>query len=399
MHYVIVGSGVSGITAAKNLRNLKPEAKITILGDEPHYCYNRPRLIELLGKEVDIENIFFYPPDWYCQQGIDIYLNVTVKEIHSKKQLVITDCGQEISYDKLLLANGSTPNLPPVPGAENRGVFTIRTIDEVRQIQRRALTSSQSIVIGGGLLGLETAFSLTKLKQEVTVIDRNSWLLKRQIDQKGSELLQEILKSYGISVVLEGNTESIEPPKNSVGDSKDLNVNLKDGRKIPGQIVIFSAGVRPNISLAEKAGISVNKGIVVDEHLKTSDPNIYASGDVAEFQDKSYGIIPAALEQGKLAAVNMASEEGQNYEGTIPSTSLKIAGIDLISLGEIYPQEDDQVVTKIDSSNKIFKKAIFRENCLKGAILLGDKTELPLIHKNLRAQQPFRDPELIFENY
>ncbi len=391
MHYVIVGNGVAGITAVKNLRSLDPEARITVFGDEPYYCYSRPRLIEMLGKDAELNNIYLYPPSWYYDQDIEVYLNVSVEQLELERQLVKTDCGQQMKYDKLLLATGSTPNLPPVHGADQDGVFTVRTVEDVREIQKYSGKGRRSIVIGGGLLGLETAYSLTKLEQEVVVVDRNPWLLKRQIDSQGSEMFRQKMEKLGVQSQLEGTTESIEQTEDG------LVVNFKDGRKLYGDTVIFSAGVAPNTELAEQAGLKTDGGIIVDEYLRTSDSKVFAAGDAAEFQGKSYGIIPAAMEQGKLVAQNMVNGTSKEYQGTVPSTSLKIAGIDLVSLGEIYPDEDDRIVIEIDEQEMIYKKAVFRDNYLIGAILLGDKSDLPKINKLLRSQQLVSDPDSIFE--
>ncbi len=394
MKIVIVGHGIAGANAAKQVRKLSSKADIMMIGSEPFYCYNRPRLIEVLGGKSDLIDIYYYPPEWYTENHIEPYLNVKAERLFPEIQQVVTDCGQTFYYDKLLLATGSRPRLPGIDGIKTPGVFTIRTIEDVRKIQNWARKCRKSIVIGGGLLGLETAHNLAKLGLKVAVIDRNPWPLSKQIDEQGSKILQEELNEKGITVVSNGNTSRIEEGS-GIGDR--LKVHLSDQTQLESGMVVVSVGIEPNIELAQNGDLEINKGIVVDEFLRTSEKEVYAAGDVAEFEGKIYGIIPAAMEQGKIAGENMIMGNTHKYRGTVPSTSLKIAGINLVSLGTIYPQPKDDVVIKTDEAKRVYKKAVFRDGNLIGAILLGDKTEFPQLNRMLRSGEKIEAPESVFD--
>ncbi|OWZ83280.1 NAD(P)/FAD-dependent oxidoreductase [Natranaerobius trueperi] len=391
MHYVIVGDGIAGITAAKRLRELDKKSRISIYSNESFYCYSRPQLIEVLGNRLGIEDIPLKPVNWFYENDIELYLNVIVKNLDVDNKKIVTDCDQKIFFDKLLLATGSSPNTPPIKGIEQAGVFTIRKIEDVRRIQKNARDKTRSVVIGGGLLGLETAYSLKQLGLDVKVVDRNPWVLKKQIDMKGSNILKESIEEFGIEIILDSQTENIT--RDSLGN---LKLVLTNGKEIETDLVVVSAGVIPNTVLASSAGIETNKGILVDDYLSTSALDVFAAGDVAEANGKCYGIIPAAIEQGKLVAENMVYINSKKYNGTVSSTSLKILGIDLVSIGEIYPSENDNVVAQVDFQNNIYKKTVFRDNVLIGAILLGDKTALPSLNKLIRTKTEVDNPEMIF---
>ncbi len=368
MNYMIIGNGVAGTEAAKTIRKRDPQAEITIITQDHYPFYSRPRLPELLAKEVSVEEIYVYNIEWYHKNQIQLFLNCTVKNIDPKNRKITLTDKSTFAYDKLLLDTGSSSALPPIEGiSAAEGVFTLRTVQDVLTITERSVRAKTVTLIGGGLLGLEAGNGLRKLGLTVTVVEFFDRLLPRQLDAEGSVILQKQLEAFGLKFFLGAQSKSIK----DTGSVKIL--ELKDGRLIESDFVLVSAGIKPNISLAQAAGISVNKGVVVNDLMETNIPGVYAAGDVAEHKGRIYGIWPAAQRQGVIAGTNM-SGGNEPYPGTVPSTSLKIAGIHLTSMGDITAE--DKSVEQIKAKNpgvNIYKKLFVKEGRIQGAIFLGDK--------------------------
>jgi nitrite reductase (NADH) large subunit len=376
VHVVIVGSGVAGVTAARVVRENDPEAKISIYTDENHLYYPRPRLYEILSGEAKPQEIYMFSEQWYEKRHIKIHLNKKVLGIETAKKELLLGDQAKAKYDKLLLANGAHPFMPPIRGAEKTGVFSLRSIEDALAIKEYAKKTRHAIIIGGGLLGLEFAASLRKLGQRVEVVEIFPRLLPRQLDQDGATILKDRIETRGINIVLGVKTEEILGKKTVSG------ILVDNGEELSGNLVLVSAGVRSNIDLAVNAGIKVEKGVVVDEHMQTSVNDVYAAGDVAEFRGGVYGIIPAALEQANIAAINMLEKEKQVYKGTIPSNTLKIVGIDLTSMGLVNPEGPQyEEVKKIDKRKGIYKKIVLEKGKIVGAIILGDRKGVTWIKK------------------
>ncbi len=381
MHVVIVGSGVAGVTSARILREKDPKAKISIYTDEKHLYYLRPRLYEVLSGEANPQEIYVFSKQWYEKRGIKVHLNTKVLGLETdKKQLILEDYSR-VNYDKVLLANGAHPFIPLIKGVEKIGVFALHSIKDALTIKEYTKKTRKTIIIGGGLLGLEFAVSLRKLGQQVKVVEIFQRLLPRQLDQDGATILKERIETRGIKIVLGVKTEEILGIKTISG------ISLNSGKELCGNLVIISAGVRSNINLALEAGIKVEKGVVVDQYLQTSVDDVYAAGDVAEFEGRVYGIIPAALEQAKISAINMVGREKQVYKGTTPSTILKIVGIDLTSMGLINPEDPKyEEIKKINEEKGIYKKIVLEQGKIVGAIILGDKKDVTWIRKLMNQQ-------------
>jgi nitrite reductase (NADH) large subunit len=376
VHVVIIGSGVAGVAAARVVRENDPEAKISIYTDENHLYYPRPRLYEILSGEAKPQEIYMFSEQWYEKRHIKIHLNKKVLGIETAKKELLLGDQAKAKYDKLLLANGAHPFMPPIRGAEKTGVFSLRSIEDALAIKEYAKKTRHAIIIGGGLLGLEFAASLRKLGQRVEVVEIFPRLLPRQLDQDGATILKDRIETRGINIVLGVKTEEILGKKTVSG------ILVDNGEELSGNLVLVSAGVRSNIDLAVNAGIKVEKGVVVDEHMQTSVNDVYAAGDVAEFRGGVYGIIPAALEQANIAAINMLDKEKQVYKGTIPSNTLKIVGIDLTSMGLVNPEGPQyEEVKKIDKRKGIYKKIVLEKGKIVGAIILGDRKGVTWIKK------------------
>ena len=368
MNVVIVGNGVAGVTAARIIKAQNQEAQVSIYTDEGYQYYPRPRLYEVLAGEAEPQEVYLFSEEWYKKQGINIQLNTKASSIDTDKKELLLENGTKVNYDKLLLANGGHSFVPPIKGVEKTGVFTLRTIKDALNIKDYTRKTKKVIVIGGGLLGLEFAYSLKKLGQQVEVVEMFPRLLPRQLDTDGAIILKKRIEALGISIVLGVKTVEI------LGKQTVSGILLDSGKTLSGDVVLISAGVRSNIGLAQEAGIKVNRGIVVDGHLRTSADDVYAAGDVAEFNGMVYGIIPAALEQATVAAANIVGNENSIYTGTMASNTLKIVDIDLTSMGIVNPEEPKyEEIKNADTQKGVYKKLVLDKGKIVGAILLGTK--------------------------
>lgn len=358
---------MAGTEAAKAIRKRDPQAEIMIFTQDHYPFYSRPRLPELLAKEVTVEEIFVYKREWYNKNKIQLNLNCTVKNIDPKNQRITLTDTSNFTYDKLLLDTGSSGALPPIEGISTaEGVFTLRTVEDVLTIIKRAACAKTVTLIGGGLLGLEAGNGLRKLGLSVTVVEFFDRLLPRQLDSEGSVILQKQMEGMGLKFFLGAQSKSIK----DAGITKIL--ELKDGNIIESNFILVSAGIKPNITLAQEAGIPVNKGIVVNDCMETGIPDIYAAGDVAEHKGRIYGIWPASQRQGVIAGINMAGGN-ETYAGTVPSTTLKVAGIHLTSMGDILAEDKTVEQVKVKNPDKnIYKKLFIKDGKTIGAIFLGD---------------------------
>ena len=377
---VIVGNGVAGVTAARTIKEKNPNTKVTIYTDENSNYYPRPRLYEILSGKSDPKDIVVFSDEGYKKQGITVHLDKKAVKIDTEQKKLILDDQTEVSYDKLILANGAHCFVPPIKGSEKKGTFTLRNIKDAMTIREYTKNTKKAIIIGGGLLGLEFAFALRKLGQQVTVIELSQRLLPRQLDNDGATILKERIEALDINIVLGAKTAEI------LGKEKVTGVLLDSGKTIQGDLVLISAGIRCNIALATESGINVNRGVIVDNYLKTSADNIYAIGDIAEFNGTVYGIIPAAVDQAKNAAENIQGKQ-TIYEGTVPTNTLKVMGIDLTSAGLVNPEDTKyEEIKETDKKKGIYKKLVLDKGKIVGAIILGETKPVQSI-KRLIAQE------------
>lgn len=378
--YLIVGNGVAGVNAAKTLAQTAGNGEIAIYAQEPYHYYNRWQLPAFLAGEKTQDELCFYPAEWYDEQGIRVELGNPVIGLDSAAKQIRVTTGQVVSYDHLLLATGGRSFLPPIPGSGQSGVSVLRTLDDALRIKAVDASGCRAVVIGGGLLGLEAAHCLHASGWDVTVVEMFPRLLPRQLDEPGSAILQLLFERLGIHVVTGVLTTKI------TGGGVVTGVELSNGETLEAQLVLISAGMRPVTDLASDAGIAVNKGIVVNEWLETSAPDVYAAGDCAEFQGRLYGIIPAAIEQARAAARRMLGQGDEPYTGTVPSTTLKIAHIDLTAIGDVHADEDVESIRFEDAQAGKYRKLICRNGRVIGAMLLGDKANVVPVTKLIKGQ-------------
>jgi nitrite reductase (NADH) large subunit len=370
--YLIIGNGVAGTTAAENIRANDATGEIIIVSDEDLPFYYRVRLPDYLGGGVAESELIAKKKAWYDEKKISLKLNTRITEAKPDAKQVLTADNLTLAFDSLLLANGSHPFIPPITGSGMKGVFVIHTIHDVRQILQAAEKISSIVIIGGGLLGLEAANALHKLGKSITVVEFFPRLLPRQLDSEGAARLQHFFEKMNFTFRLGAITREI------AGDDRVRQVILDEGEVLPTEMVLISAGVRPNLELAQMLGLKTDKGIIVNQFMQTSQPGIYAAGDVIEFEGKTYGIWPAAMDQGKIAGINISGGKA-SYAGTTLSNILKVAGIDLASAGEI--DADNQYGSKIAASEDMYKKVVIDNGKVIGCIMLGDRKNFNRINK------------------
>jgi len=363
MNYLIVGNGVAGTTAAEQIRKQDPQGAVTIVTDEGLPFYWRIRLNEFIAGDIDEEALISKGRDWYQENDLRLVLETPVAGADREARVLTSEAGEAFPYDRLLLATGSHAFVPPIQGSDKEGVFTLRTAADARAIAGYAAGVEDAVLIGGGLLGLEAGNALRRLGKRVTVVEFFPRLLPRQLDDKGASRLQAMMEEMGFSFELGAKTREI------AGEEAAAGVRLESGKALTGGMVLISAGVRPNLDLARALELETDKGVQVDETLRTSRPDIFAAGDVAEFRGMPSGIWPAAMEQGKIAGVNMTGGD-LTYEGTTPSNVLKVVGIDLASAGEI--DAEGKMETRVLETDEVYKKVVFDDGRIAGCIMLGD---------------------------
>jgi nitrite reductase (NADH) large subunit len=377
-NYVIIGNGVAGTTAAENIRKNDKDGPITMVTEEDLPFYYRVRLNEYISGDVTEQDLIAKKDKWYREQNIELKTGTRITGADSKEKNIITENNQRLSYDCLLVATGSHSFIPPISGSEKKGVFAIRSMQDVRNISDWVKDIEEVVLIGGGLLGLEAGNALRKLGKEVMVVEFFPRLLPRQLDSDGAKRLQGIMEGMGFSFRLGAKTEEI------TGGDQVKGVQLEGGEELSAEMVIISAGVRPNLEMAESLGLDQDKGIIVDEHLKTNKPDIYAAGDVAAFKGMPYGIWPAAMEQGEIAGINMAGGD-RTYGGTTFSTTLKVVGIDLASAGNI--DAENEFESRVFTDEQVYKKIVLENNKIIGCIMLGDTKGFNKIKKMMSEEQ------------
>ncbi|MDO3676774.1 nitrite reductase large subunit NirB [Paenibacillus ehimensis] len=367
---VLVGNGMAGVNVIEHLLKLAPgKYEITIFGSEPHPNYNRILLSYVLAGDSSVEDIVIHPWDWYKANGITLYTGHTVTAIDTQAQTVTSDQGITVAYDKLILATGSNPFMLPLPGADKEGVMAYRTIRDCELMIDAAKKYKKAVVIGGGLLGLEAARGFLNLGMKVDVVHLGDTLMERQLDRTASKLLQEALEAQGMNFLLEKQSAEI------VGDQRVAGLKFKDGSVAEADLVVMAVGIRPNIELAKSIGLEVNPGIVVNDYMQTSMPEIYAVGECAMHRGVVYGLVAPLYEQGAVLAKHLAGVETAPYEGSIVYTKLKVSGVDVFSGGQFLESEGCKTIRVHDDYSGVYKKVVIQDNKMIGAVLFGDTSD------------------------
>jgi nitrite reductase (NADH) large subunit len=367
MRVVVAGNGLAGTIAAKTLRELDPDVEIAVFAAETHPYYPRPNLIEFLAGTLPLERVFAFPPGWNERSRIDVRLGLAVEKILPEtRELLVAGGGRE-PYDRLLLAHGSSAAVPPIPGADKKGVFTLKTLDDAQAILDFLKGRSRVALIGGGVLGLEIARALTLRGAAVTVVEFFDRLLPRQLDAAGAAVLRGQVEKLGIDVRLGATTEGI------LGEGEARGLRLKGGEEIAADMVVVAAGVKPNLDIARAAGLTVERGLVVNDALETSRPGVFAAGDIVQHRGRIYGIIPAAFDQARAAAYNILGQD-KPYRGSVVSNTLKVAGLYVTSAGTALPDAPGfEELRREDRDKGLYKKIVLKDGVLAGAIWMGTK--------------------------
>jgi len=385
---VVVGNGMAGMRAVEELLKLAPELyDITVFGAEPHPNYNRILLSPVLAGEMTINDIILNPLDWYNDNGISLHLGKTIERIDRTRRKVIAGEGLEIEYDRLLLATGSTPFMPPIPGTDLPGVISYRDIRDTDEMIATARRYRNAVVIGGGLLGLEAANGLRQRGMEVTVVHLMPWLMERQLDKAAADMLKVSLEARGLKFLLEKQTEAMIRGESG----RVAALRFKDGLEIPADLVVVAAGIRPNTALAESSRLHCNRGIVVNDTMQTYDPRIYAVGECVAHRGINYGLVAPLFEQAKVCANHLANFGISRYTGTVTSTKLKVTGIDLFSAGNFIGGEGTDEIVLHDPSGGVYKKLVVRNDTLIGAVLYGDTADGAWYFKMVKDEQNIRE--------
>jgi nitrite reductase (NADH) large subunit len=361
---------MAGVACVEQILKHAPKFDITVFGEETHVNYNRILLSSVLAGEKSSDDIVLNSLDWYEKNQIQLRLGVRITEIDPVARTVTGDDGSVTAFDKLLIATGSNPLIPPMEGTKKEGVYVFRNLNDTRALLERAGKGVKAVVIGGGLLGLEAARGLQVQGSDVTVVHQMDTLMERQLDLTGGGYLKSKMECLGVKVLLERSTTAI------LGNGKVSGLAFKKGTSIEADLVVIAAGIRPNVELARKAGLQVNRGIVVNDFLETSHPDIFAVGECVEHNGICYGLVAPLLEQGKILAATITGNKGPRFEGSVPAAKLKIMGVDVFSAGDFSDKAPGtDVVRYEDPALGVYKKLTLRDGKLCGAILVGDTAD------------------------
>ncbi|HSY55943.1 MAG TPA: FAD-dependent oxidoreductase [Bradyrhizobium sp.] len=378
---VIVGNGMAAARLVDELaKSALGRYAIAVIGDEPRLAYNRVLLSSVLAGETASHDIELKPADWWRDRGVTLKYGCTVGEIDvGRRELKIAN-EESISFSKLVLATGSTPLRLNVPGVELPGVHTFRDSRDVDLLLTLAAAKKRVVVVGGGLLGLEAAYGLAKAGAAVTLVHLMDRLMERQLDAPAGALLKSLVEKKGIKVLLNANTGRI------LGERRVEGVELDDGRRIEADAVILAAGIRPNVALAKEAGISVNRGIMVDDQLQTGVSDIFALGECAEHRGICYGLVEPAYEQARALAQHLAGRNAA-YGGSVVSTNLKVSGVSVFSAGEFLGSDRSEAIVLSDFRRGIYKKLVIEDGRLIGAVLVGDTADALWYFEMIRSRE------------
>ncbi len=383
---VVIGNGMAGCRAVEEILALEPDRwAITIFGAEPRVNYNRIMLSPVLAGEKSFDEIVINTAEWYADNGITLVSGDPVVHIDRVAQQVVSRAGRIESYDRLLIATGSDPFVIPVPGKDLPGVVTFRDLDDVETMLAAAETSSKAVVIGGGLLGLEAAHGLSLRGMAVTVVHLMPTLMERQLDEAAGYLLKSELEGRGMTILTGADTAEIVEKDGHVGG-----VRLKDGTEIPADLVVMAVGIRPNAALAKASRLEVERGIIVDDDMVTSDPAILAVGECVQHRGACYGLVAPIWEMCRALAAGLAAQP-KGYSGSVTSTKLKVSGVDLFSAGDFSGGEGCEDIVMRDAARGIYKRVVVRDDKVVGAVLYGDTQDGNWYFDLLRQQQDVSD--------
>ncbi|MBV1706317.1 MAG: FAD-dependent oxidoreductase [Hyphomicrobiales bacterium] len=351
---------------------------ILVLGAEPEPAYNRVLLSSVLAGEIDEAALSLHPQEFYASHHIKMETSAKAVALDAAGHSITLADGRTIAFDRLVLATGSQPLMPPLPGMGLEGVMAFRDLADTRRLQALAARAAEVVVIGGGLLGLEAAAGLVRRGAKVRLLHLMDRLMERQLDHAGAAHLRRAMERRGIVVEIGASTSAIR------GEQQVEGVALADGRSFGAQAVVWAIGIKPEITLARSAGLETGRGIKVDDRMRTSHADIYALGECAEHRAQVYGLVEPAYAQAAALASHLGGGDAA-YEGSVLATHLKIAGVGIFSCGDVQGAQGTSSAVLEDAAGGIYRKVVTEGDRLKGAVLVGD-TEDAGFYRDLLAQ-------------
>lgn len=385
---VIIGGGVAAVNAIKAIREVDNEAEINVFQNESIYPYYRIKLTKNLFDNLEEDKILIQKKQWYDSNNINLHLDEEVIDIDINKKQIVLGSGKKFSYDKLLFANGSSNFIPPIKGIEKEDIYTIRTLSDVWNIKDNIQDTKTVLIIGGGIQGLETAWALQQHGRKVIIAEVQKMLVPRQLDKRASEILRTAIESFDIKLLL--NTEI----KEITGRDKVEGIITNSGDVIGCDMIIYSVGIRSNKSLLKNTLIKTNLGIVVNDKMQTNIEDIYAAGDVAEFNGKIGGLWSIAIDQGKTAGYNIAGREA-TYKSSIPATIMNAFNISVFSVGNTDENSYDRTLIDDSSDGISYKRLFIKDNKVIGGILIGDTKQSNLLKNIIEKEVLISDTDLV----
>lgn len=393
--YLIIGNSAGGIGAAEAIREVDSIGTITILSDEPYPAYSRPLISDYLAERRPLQRMLFRPPDFYEENNIRLIPGQKVMRIDIDEHNIQFEDGRAITWEKLLLATGGSPIMPEITGIDMEGVFTFTTLDDAKEIDqflnhyhRRKV---RAVVIGGGLIGVSVTEALVKRGVDVTIVEMKGQILNTILDEEASALVETSLKQFGVEIITGQTVDKVT----SYLSGAATGVTLDDSRPIPCEIVIVAIGVQPRTELVSNTGIKKKRGIIVDRHMTTSNPDVYACGDVAESYDFVYGenrltpIWPNAFIGGRVAGFNMAGVQTE-YQGGTAINSLKYFGLAIVSAGMVTPLDDSyEVISR--KHDHVYRKIVLKDGLIVGLVFSGDIDKSGIIYNLMKDRVNIED--------
>lgn len=361
---IIIGNGIAGISALRAMREVDKASEIYIFGDETFYPYYRLKLSKGLFDGLSEDSLLILKKDWYKENNVNLYLDKKVTGICLEKREVILSDESALVFDKLLFANGAGNFKPPVAGINNSGVFSLRTLQDALHIKSQIEKNEKVIVIGGGIQGLEIAWSLHQYGAGVSLVELQPRLMQNQLDERASEILRQSIEAFGVNIYLNTRVGSIS------GSSSAEGITTNDGEILPCSKVIYSVGIVPNIDIVRNTSVKFRKGIIVNEKMETNVEGIYAAGDVAEFNNTVAGAWNTSMNCGKVAGYNIAGRDSV-YHPIVPFTTLNAFNVTLSSIGCVDAEKSARTFVEETAGSRYVKIFINNEK-ISGAIVIGD---------------------------
>lgn len=364
----IIGTGMAGAWLVESLVAEGYSGSITMFGEEVAAPYNRIQLSSVLAGDKPLDGLPLLEENWYREHNIQLRSGDPVIRLNGATRTLTTATGRQQSFDKIVIATGSRPFIPNIPGNNLPGVMAFRTLDDIAIMRSFADEGERALVVGGGLLGLEAAYGLNQLGLDVTVIHNSDTLMNRQLDRRAAAMLKESLEGRGINIITGARSTEV------TGTGRVDGLQLQDGPWLPAELIVFATGITPNVEVFANSGLQIGRGIVVDDQMRTSLPNIYALGECAEHNEVTVGIVAPILDQASVLTETLL-ERPATYRPREYSTQLKVSGIDVFSAGNLRTDDQSRDIVLSDPVAGIYRRLVIRDNRLQAALLFGDKSQ------------------------